>query len=118
MSVNKIFLLGRLGSAPSVRQAGERKVCSFRVATEEKWATGTPSTPGLVDLLLRRVATEEKWATGTQTEWHTVEAWGALGERCAQYLVQGQRVHVEGKLSSDEWERDSMMLDPMFFGRL
>jgi len=82
MSVNKIFLLGRLGSAPSVRQAGERKVCSFRVATEEKWATGT------------------------QTEWHTVEAWGALGERCAQYLVQGQRVHVEGKLASDEWERN------------
>ncbi len=77
-SVNKIFVLGRLGSAPTLRQAGETQVASFRVATEERWAANI------------------------QTEWHTVEAWGALGERCAQYLVQGQQVHVEGQLRSDD----------------
>ena len=81
-SVNKIFILGRLGSAPTIRQAGEKQVASFRVATEERWAANV------------------------QTEWHTVEAWGALGERCAEYLVQGQQVHVEGQLRSDEWEKD------------
>ena len=37
-SVNKIFILGRLGAAPTIRQAGEKQVASFSVATEERWA--------------------------------------------------------------------------------
>lgn len=82
--MNKIIICGRLGAAPTTRQAGASTVTSLRVATREGYG--------------------EK----ERTQWHTVEAWGALGENCARHLVSGQQVLVEGQLRSDEWEKNGV----------
>jgi single-strand DNA-binding protein len=33
-----------------------------------------------------------------------VEAWGRLGEVCAQYLHKGSLVYLEGRLKTDKYE--------------
>ena len=38
-----------------------------------------------------------------RTEWHGVQAWGRLAEICAQYLVKGKLVYVEGPLRREKW---------------
>jgi len=38
------------------------------------------------------------------TEWVNVEAWGRLGEVCAQYLHKGSLIYLEGRLKIDKFE--------------
>jgi single-strand DNA-binding protein len=80
-SVNKVILLGRLGSDPEVRytQAGDA-VVNLSIATSEQWkdkATGTNKE---------------------QTEWHRVGIFGKPAEIAAQYLRKGSQLYVEGKI--------------------
>ncbi len=80
-SVNKVILLGNVGSDPEVRytQAGEA-VVNLSVATSEQWkdkATGQ---------------------TKENTEWHRVGIFGKPAEVAAQYLRKGSKIYVEGKI--------------------
>lgn len=81
-SMNKVFLCGRLGKAPELRQAGEHQVCEFTLATNEKTKNGE------------------------ETQWHSVVVWGKTAEACAKYLGKGSQVLVEGKLKTRSWEKD------------
>jgi len=40
------------------------------------------------------------------TDYVDVTAWGALGERVAQYVTKGRPVLVSGRLQSRSWEQD------------
>ena len=59
--VNKVIIVGNLGSDPESREAGGSTVCNFRVATNDSYKD---STGTYVD----------------KTEWHSVVAWGKLAE--------------------------------------
>ena len=85
-SVNKVFLIGHLGSDPQARytQAG-RSTASFSLATNESW-------------------TQKNGEKGEHTEWHNVVAWDKLAEFSQQYLFKGQLVSVEGKIHTRRWE--------------
>lgn len=86
MSVNRVFLVGRLGHDPDLKFLGE---------------AGSPH-------LQIRLATE-RWQgeeRGTATEWIPVQVWGKLAETCARYLAKGQRVCVEGRLQNSTWEAE------------
>ena len=37
MSVNKVFLLGRVGKEPDIKELSKGKICSFTLATERKY---------------------------------------------------------------------------------
>lgn len=39
MSVNRVFLIGHVGSDVTIRTAGDQKVASFTLATSEKYVT-------------------------------------------------------------------------------
>lgn len=83
-SVNRVFLLGRLGRDPEMKQAGQSTLAKFSLATDFK-AKGE-----------------------TRTEWHNVVAWGKTAELVGQYLRKGSQVYIEGRLQTDSWEdRDS-----------
>jgi len=84
-AVNKVILIGNLGDDPdlSYTQSG-RAICNMSVATNESY-------------------TDKDGNEVQNTEWHKVEAWGRLGEVCAEYLDQGSLVYFEGKLTTDEW---------------
>ena len=85
MSLNKMLVIGNVGTDPEMRYTPNgNAVTSFRLATSRRYTT----------------------AEGEQreeTEWFTVSAWGRLAEQCNQYVTKGMRVYVEGRLKSDTW---------------
>lgn len=86
--VNKLILVGRIGQDPEMKQLQNSSVTNFSVATSEKW-------------------TDQQGEKQERTEWHRVQAWGKLGEICAQYLKKGSLVFIEGKLRTRSWETQS-----------
>ena len=90
-SVNKVIIIGNLGRDPEVRNfQNGGKVVNLRIATSESW--------------------KDK-QTGEQqerTEWHRVKFFGRLAEIAGEYLKKGSQVYVEGKLRTDEYEKDGI----------
>jgi len=89
--INKVILVGNLGADPETRY--------------------TPSGTAITSI---RIATSESWKdkqTGEQqerTEWHRVEFFGRIAEIAGEYLKKGRQVYVEGKLRTDEYEKDGV----------
>jgi len=83
--INKVFLVGNLGTDPEVRfaQAGQA-VANFSIATNESW-------------------TDKSGQKQERTEWHRIVVWGKQGETCAEVLKKGRQVCVEGKLRTRDW---------------
>lgn len=85
--INKVILIGRLGSDPEVRYTPSGvAVANFSIATSEEW---TDKDSG-----------EKK----ERTEWHRIVAWRRLGEICGEYLSKGRQVYVEGRLQTRSWD--------------
>ena len=84
--VNKVILIGNLGSDPEIRYTGSgTAVCNFSLATSESY----------------------KDRDGNQvenTEWHRIVAWARLAEICGEYLKKGRQVYIEGQLQTRQWE--------------
>jgi single-strand DNA-binding protein len=86
MSVNKVILVGHLGSDPETRYLdGGQAVCNFSVATDETY---------------KDKATERQ----KRTEWHRCVAWGKQAETAQQYLKSGSLIYLEGKIQSREYK--------------
>lgn len=86
MNETVVTLQGWLGSDVTVRQAGDAKVASFRVAC-------TPR---------RFQRTSGEWVDAA-TQWYTVNAWRSLADNCERSLRRSQPVIVHGKLSVNVW---------------
>ena len=85
-SLNKIMLIGNVGSDPEMRYTPNGKaVTSFRMATNYRYSGPDGE---------RR----------EETEWFRVSVWGKQAESCNQFLSKGKRVYVEGRLHSRSWE--------------
>jgi len=85
-SLNKVMIIGNVGSEPEMRFTPNGKpVTSFRVATNRVY--NTPDGE-------RR----------EETEWFTVVAWNRLAEQCNQFLNKGRLVYAEGRLRTHTWE--------------
>ena len=85
--LNKIVLIGRLGTHPDVRTSKAGKAwCSLSLATDRVRKEG------------------EEWKT--ETDWHQVRVFGKDAERCEQMLRSGSLVSVEGSMTYDKWEDD------------
>jgi single-strand DNA-binding protein len=86
MSVNKVILIGRLGSKPEMRNTpGGAGVANFSVATNENWA-------------------DKNGQKQERTEWHRIVVWGKLAELCVNYLDKGRQVYLEGRLQTRQWQ--------------
>ncbi len=85
-SLNRATLIGNLTRDPELRKTtGGQSVASFTIATNRAY-TGTDG--------------QKK----EQADYHSLVAWGRLGEICAQYLTKGKKIYVEGRLQTREWE--------------
>lgn len=83
--VNKVILLGNLGSDPEVRSLPSgSKVASFSIATSESY-------------------NNKDGVRVEQTEWHRIELWDALANIAEQYLHKGDSAYVEGKIRTEEY---------------
>lgn len=84
--VNKVILIGNLGSDPEVRHLSNGSVvANFNIATSESY-------------------TNKNGERVTQTEWHRIELWEGLAKVAEQYLKKGQSVYVEGRLRTENWQ--------------
>jgi single-strand DNA-binding protein len=84
--VNKVILIGNLGSDPEVRHLSTGSVvANFNIATSESY-------------------TNKSGEKVTQTEWHRIELWDGLAKVAEQYLKKGNTVYVEGKLRTENWQ--------------
>ena len=84
--VNKVILVGRLGSDPELKTVGQsQNVARLSVATSENW-------------------TGKDGQKQERTEWHRVVVWGRQAENCGKHLSKGRQVYIEGKLQTRSWE--------------
>ena len=84
-SVNKVILIGNLGSDPEVKYTPSgTAVANFNIATNESWVTKDGKK-------------EER------TEWHKIVVWSKLAELCGEYLAKGRPVYLEGRLQTRDW---------------
>lgn len=84
MSVNKVTLVGRLGSDVKFIQNDRNDKASFSLATTEKWTANG----------------ERK----EKTTWHNIVVWGKMAGICNQYLQKGRQVFVEGSIDNRSWD--------------
>ena len=80
--MNKVILIGNLGRDPELRTMGDdSSVCNFSLAT----------------------------SYGEKTEWHNCVAWGNQGALIAHYVKKGNKLAVEGRLQTREYEKDGVV---------
>jgi single-strand DNA-binding protein len=85
-SVNKVILLGNLGSDPEVRfMPNGEAVCNFSIATTESW---------------KDKAGEKK----EKTDWHNIVMYRKLAEIAGEYLKKGRPVYIEGRIQTRKWQ--------------
>jgi single-strand DNA-binding protein len=92
-SVNKVILIGNVGSNPEVRYLDRGvAIANFNLATTER---------GYV------------MQNGTQvpdkTDWHAIVLWRNLAEWAERFVRKGMKLYVEGKLQTRTWERDGQI---------
>ena len=84
--LNRVQLLGHLGADPDLRTVDTgQTLATFSVATGRRW---------------RDASGQEQ----EETEWSRVVTWGKLAEVVGQYLQQGARVYLEGRLKTRIWD--------------
>lgn len=90
-SVNKVTLVGNLGSDPEVRHTQDGKaIVNLRIATSESWRD--------------KASGERK----ERTEWHRVVIFNEGLARVAEtYLKKGSKVYLEGQLQTRKWQDQS-----------
>lgn len=86
-SLNKVMLIGNLGSDPELRSLPDGgSVANFSIATTEGWIDKN---------------TQER---REQTEWHRITFFGKAAEIIHQYGRKGSKIYVEGMLRTRKWK--------------
>ncbi len=87
-ALNKVQIIGNLGKDPELRYTPTgRAVTTFSVAVNRRWKA------------------DDGEAHETAT-WVNVETWNNLAERCSNYLRKGSLVYLEGRLQTDQYEKN------------
>jgi single-strand DNA-binding protein len=85
-SLNKALLIGNLTRDPECRYTpSQTLVCSFGVATNREWVNDGGEKQSSV-------------------EYHNLVVWSKLAEICKSLLHKGNRVYVEGRLQTRDWQ--------------
>ena len=84
--INKVILVGNLGSDPEVRtfESGTM-AANFTLATSESY-------------------TNKKGEKVTNTDWHNISVIGKLAEIVEKFFKKGAQAYIEGSLKTRSWE--------------
>lgn len=83
---NKVQLIGNLGNNPEiVNLESGKKIAKFSIATNE----------------IYKNAEGEKVQ---DTQWHNIVAWGKTAEIIEKYVMKGNEIAVEGKLTNRSYD--------------
>jgi len=86
--LNKVQLIGRTGKEPEVRYttAGDA-VTNVSLATTESWK-------------------DKEGQKQEKTEWHNLVFYRGLAEVVGEYVKKGALIYIEGKLTTEKYEKD------------
>ena len=89
-SLNKVTLIGNVGSDPEVRTVqGGSKVAQFSLATSRNW-------------------NDQSGTKQEKTEWHRCVVWntkfGTLADVAEKYVRKGEKLYVEGEIEYRQWQ--------------
>lgn len=86
--LNKVQLIGRLGKDPDLRyMPNSDAVANVSLATTESWK-------------------DKEGQKQEKTEWHNLVFYRGLAEVVGEYLKKGALIYVEGKLTTEKYEKD------------
>ncbi|OGY54941.1 MAG: hypothetical protein A3A24_03390 [Candidatus Buchananbacteria bacterium RIFCSPLOWO2_01_FULL_46_12] len=86
MNLNKAMIIGNLTRDPESRTTPSgQTVANFSVATNLVW-------------------TDASGQKQQKVEYHNIVAWRKLAEICGKYLKKGNKVYIEGRLQTRDWE--------------
>ena len=81
-TINKVELLGRVGTEPEMTY-----------------------TPGGTAITKLRLATDRRRQDGqVEADWHDVVCWSKTAEAVNTYISKGQRIYVAGRLVQNSWQ--------------
>ena len=87
--VNKVTLIGNVGTDPDVRDVNGDKVVNFSLATPENYKNDAG-----------------EWAE--RPEWHRIVAWKHHAELIDKYVNKGDRLYIEGRLKTRDYDKDGV----------
>ena len=88
-SLNKVMLIGNVGSEPEIRTTGGgTKLAKFSLATN-------------------RTYNDRSGQRQEKTEWHRITAWDRLADLIEQYVHKGDRLYGEGSIEYSQTEEES-----------
>ncbi len=83
-TMNKVLLIGHLGSLPILRKSSQdRTYTLLNLATQRRWKDS-----------------EGEWQE--KTDWHSITVWGKEAETCVDRLQVGALLMVDGYLSTSQ----------------
>ncbi len=85
MSVNKVFLLGRVGKDPEIKHFETNSLANFPLATSERYKDKTG-------------------AAQERTDWHNIVVGGKLAKVVEDYVKKGTQLMIEGKIRTRKYE--------------
>jgi single-strand DNA-binding protein len=86
MSLNKCMIIGNLGRDPEMRYTPSgQAVTQFTVAVNRNYK-------------------DAQGERQEETEWFRVVSWGQQAEFAAEYLRKGNKVYIEGRIQTRQWE--------------
>jgi single-strand DNA-binding protein len=93
--MNKYIAIGNLTHDPECRDVGDTKVCKFSIAINEYYYS----------------ANGEKKKT---TLFLDIETWSKQAENCTKFLSKGKKVAIEGKLKTNNWEKNGQKFSKIY----
>ncbi|NBW27341.1 MAG: single-stranded DNA-binding protein [Flavobacteriaceae bacterium] len=83
---NKVQLIGHVGNDPEIKTFdGGKKLAKLNVATNESYKN-------------------DKGEKVEETQWHSLIAWGKTADIIEKYVVKGEEIAIEGKLTHRSYE--------------
>jgi len=89
MALCKLMIIGNLGRDPEMRYTPSgQAVTQFTVATNRNYR-------------------DQQGEWQKETEWFRIVVWGQQAERVAENLRKGNKVYIEGRIQTRQWEDQS-----------
>jgi single-strand DNA-binding protein len=85
-SVNKVVIVGNLGSDPERKDVNGVSLTTFSLATSESWTKDGEKVE--------------------KTEWHRCVAWRKVADIIGEHSKKGDKLYIEGKLQTRSYDKD------------
>ena len=85
MSINKVFLLGKLQKDPDFKHTGKTPVCRYKLETKLDYTTKSGEKKEI-------------------KEWHNIKSFGKQAENDSRFLKENSQVYIEGTIKTESWD--------------